>query len=91
MISFNPTSVPANSHVRNTFTLSKTYQFNKTRFMICPVSYINTAYISVCGHFGADGADASRMTESNQITVFVTNSHTAVQVAGAFIYILEFI
>ena len=84
-----PTAIGANTHIHETKTLSKTYALAKHHFILTPVSYVNTAFITATGHWGDVAQNAQNLTESNKITIYVTNLYSAQQTAGCYLFVVE--
>lgn len=58
-------------------------------FIICPVTFVNTAFISVSGHWGGPNDDADKLQWADRITLYITNHYSSKQHAGAYLYVLE--
>lgn len=81
---YSPIEIGANNYSYTTIQLAHTYSFNQIMFMLTPVSYVNTAYITVSGHWGGNGESSEGWTQSDKITVFITNTYSASQSAGFY-------
>ena len=83
-----PVAIPGNNNVWKEIQLSHTYSFTNIRFMLTPVSYVDCAYITVTGHWGAHGTSSQSLSQSNKLTVFITNTYSGQQTCGAYWTIL---
>lgn len=81
---FSPTVIAGNDHINTTIQLQHTYSFDDIAFMLTPVTYTNTAFITVSGHWGGSGESSEGWTQSDKITVFVTNLYAQSQTAGFY-------
>lgn len=81
---FSPIEIGANNYAYTTIQLQHTYNFNGIMFMLTPVTYVNTAYVSAAGHWGGNGESSEGWTQSDKITVFITNTHVSSQTAGFY-------
>jgi hypothetical protein len=81
-----PASISPTMYINREITLAHTYKLSdKMGFMLTPVSYINTAYVTATGHWGENGADASQITQTNKLTVYITNLYDgASQTCGCY-------
>ena len=83
-----PYSIAGNNNVWQELQLRHTYGFTNIQFMLTPVSYVDCAYVTVSGHWGAHGSSSQGLTQSNKLTVFITNTYSGAQTCGVYWAIL---
>lgn len=82
-----PEQIEENYHIVKVIHLQHTYKLiddSKISFVLTPVSYRDTAYITATGHWGDLGEDAEGMVQSNKLTVYITNLYQNPQTSGCY-------
>jgi hypothetical protein len=85
---YAPVSISPSSWINYEVILSHTYDLtrggNGLGFILSPVSYVDAAWLTVSGHWGALGTSAQDLTQSNKIAVYVTNIYNGGIQDGGF-------